>query len=263
MRMSLYRWLLVCGIGLLQACSTLVSTPAVHNASAPDVTKDAAQSAWARVLTGFVNPQGMVDFTGLAAQPADLHLYVNYVARIKATDIADPRERLAHYINSYNALSMFNVVDLGIPPSNAGLLARYRFFIARKHVIGGVAQSLYAYENEVIRKLGEPRIHWALNCSALSCPVLPREPFTGAQLEEQLERESKKFFADPRNMRVDEASRSVYLTEIMSFFTEDFTPGHAPNLIAYANRYAPQAADTSFQVRFTPYDWAIANWKRN
>lgn len=257
-------WVLL--FGVLQACSTLVATPpapgGTTNVAQIEATKDAALAAWSRVLAAYVNDQGLVDFAGLAQKPADLHTYVNYVARVKTADISDPQERLAHHLNTYNALSMFNVLDLGIPLSNASLVARYKFFIARKHVIGGEPLSLYTYENATIRKLNEPRIHWALNCSALSCPVLPREPFTAAALQMQLERESKKFFADPRNMRVDDATRTVYLTEIMSFFTEDFTPAHAPNLIAYANRYAPKAADTSYSVRFVPYDWTIANWKR-
>lgn len=251
--------LMLC-VGLLQACSTLVSTP--QSTSQAQVTKDVALAAWARVLTDYVNDQGFVDFASLAQKPADLHTYVNYVARVKASDMADPRERLAHHINAYNALSMFNVLDLGIPQSNASVFARYQFFIARKHVVGGEPTSLYAYENATIRKLNEPRIHWALNCSAVSCPVLPRKLFTAAALEAQLEIEAKKFFADPRNMRSDDAARTVYLSEILSFFTEDFTPAHAPSLIAYANKYAPKPADTTYSVRFVPYDWTIANWKR-
>ncbi len=254
------RYALILLAGLLQACSSLVPTPQL--ATQTDVTKEAALAAWTRVLTSYVNDQGFVDFAGLAQKPADLHAYVNYVARVKTSDMADARERLAHHINAYNALSMFNVLDLGIPQSNAGLSARYKFFIARKHVIGGEPTSLYVYENATIRKLNEPRIHWALNCSAVSCPVLPREPFTAAALEVQLEREAKKFFADPRNMRIDDATHTVYLSEILSFFTEDFTPAHAPSLIAYANKYAPKPADTAYNVRFVPYDWTITNWKR-
>lgn len=254
--------LLLVTLIVLQGCSTLVALPAPKASDAPPPDANAAHMAWARVLDTFVNEQGLVDFASLARSPADLHTYVRFVAQIQPTDIADPQERLAHHINAYNALSMFNVIDLGIPETNQPLTARYRFFIARKHVIGGQRMSLYTYENEVIRPLDEPRVHWVLNCSALACPVLPRVPFTGPELESQLQAESIKFFADPSNFSVDDAQRTVFLSEIMSFFTEDFVPNHAPNLIAYANRYAPRQADTSYQVKFVPYDWTIANWKR-
>ena len=41
--------------------------------------------------------------------------YVVYVARTPASAFSPPQERLAHYINSYNALSIYNVIDLGLP----------------------------------------------------------------------------------------------------------------------------------------------------
>ncbi len=261
--MKVVKRALLLSLLLLQACSTLVVPPTPGPSEATGTVNAAfAEAAWARVLDTFVNEQGLVDFAALARSPADLHTYVRFVAQTRASEIADPQARLAHHINAYNALSMFNVIDLGIPKSNQPLTARYRFFIGRQHVIGDQRLSLYAYENTVIRKFDEPRVHWALNCSALSCPVLPRTPFTGPKLEQQLQTESIKFFANPRNYSVDTAKRVVYLSEILSFFTEDFTPAHAPNLIAYANRYAPQAADTSYQVKFVPYDWTIANWAR-
>ncbi len=246
---------------LLAACSTLVATP--RAAPADDTpSASAAIQAWQRVLQTHVNERGLVDFAALAQAPEDLHTMVRFVANVPATNLGDRNAQLAHHINAYNALSMFNVIDSGIPKSNAALTQRYTFFIARKHTIGGQVMSLYDYENKVIRAFDEPRIHWALNCSALSCPVLPREPFEAATLEAQLERESKKFFADAQNMRIDAATRTVYLSEIFSFFPEDFAPKHAPNAIAYANRYAPAPADTSWQLRFAPYNWTIANWQR-
>ena len=254
--------LLVLTLLVMQGCSTLVAVPAEEAPDATTSDASAAHAAWDRVLNTFVNERGLVDFAALARSPADLHTYVRFVAHTRPTDIADPQERLAHHINAYNALSMFNVIDLGIPETNQPLTARYRFFIARKHVIGGQRMSLYAYENEVIRPLGEPRVHWALNCSAHACPVLPRRAFTGPELESQLQAESIRFFSDPRNFSVDDAQRTVYLSEILSFFTEDFVPDHAPSLIAYANRYAPRPADTTYRVKFVPYDWTIANWKR-
>ena len=139
----------------LQACSTLVATPknttALSNAEQSPINKKGAIEAWARVLQNYVNDIGFVDFSGLSKNPEDLHIYLRYISQVKATDIEQKNERLAHYINSYNALSMFNVISSNIPQSNAGLFARYQFFIARKHTIGGEAMSLYAYENEIGR----------------------------------------------------------------------------------------------------------------
>jgi hypothetical protein len=253
--------LLALTVALLSACSSWVVLPSAEP-DAPALSKPQAQAAWARVLSQYVNERGLVDFAGLAKAPQDLHAVVRYVATTKVELLATPSERLSYHINAYNALSMFNVIDLGLPASNASLASRYRFFIGRKHQIGGQTQSLYDYENLVIRKLGEPRIHWALNCSALSCPVLPREPFTAAMLDAELERESRAFFANVQNLRVDHNTRTVFLSEMLNFFPEDFVPTAAPNLIAYVKRYSPMPLDESYRVEFIPYDWTIAHWRR-
>ncbi len=161
-------------------------------------------------------------------------------------------------INAYNALSMYNVIRSGLPPSHAGL-AKLRFFVLRKFQIGEREMSLYSFENDIIRKLNEPRIHFVLNCSALSCPILPRIPFTAASLNEVLDQETRKFFANPENLRIDHERRTVYFNEILKFYTEDFTPSHAPSLIAYAQRYTELKIPSEYATAFTPYDWTIAH----
>jgi hypothetical protein len=101
-----------------------------------------------------------------------------------------------------------------------------------------------------------------LNCSAVACPVLPRVPFTAAALDAELARETRAFFVRPENFRVDTAARTVWLSELLNFYPEDFVPLMATSLLEYANRYAPQPAPLDYTVRFTPYDWTVANSKR-
>ena len=244
----------------LSGCATVVTPP-----SAPKATAAQADAAWSRVLQRFVDERGDVDFTALAQDRADLDRYVRFVADTPLKDFSARDERLAHMINAYNALSMFNVIESGIPDTHAGL-KKVTFFVSRKLTVGGQSLSLYAFENDVIRPftraIGEPRVHFALNCSARSCPVLPRTPFTAAALGSELEREARAFFGRSDNFRVDDATRSVWLNEILNFYPEDFVPAHGSNLIAYANRYAPRAAPLEYGVRFTPYDWTVANSRR-
>jgi Protein of unknown function, DUF547 len=244
----------------LAGCATRVVMPSV-----PAVTAQAAQAAWARVLDRFVNARGEVDFAALAQDRGDLNRYVRFVADAPLATLADGDEKLAHLINAYNALSMFNVIESGIPATHAGL-NKVAFFFNRKLQIGGEERSLYSFENDVIRpytrSIGEPRVHFALNCSALACPTLPRTPFTAAALQEQLARETTAFFARPENHRIDHAARTVWLSEILKFYTEDFVPAHGSNLIEYTNHHVAQRVPLDYRVRFTPYDWTVANSRR-
>lgn len=254
---SLKTLLLVMVIMLLNACATLV--PAPEPISSLRTAEPLA--AYTRVLQSYVNERGEVDFPALQKHRADLDNYVAYVAQLPATSISNANERLAHYINSYNALSMYNVLDSGIPQTNAGS-AKIRFFYLRKLLVGGKQMSLYDYENDIIRVLKEPRVHFALNCSALSCPVLPRTPFSGANLNQELDRETHKFFSEQRNLRIDKPRKTVHLSELLDFYPDDFISTETPTLIAYINRYAPEKIPDDYSIEYIPYDWTIANSSR-
>lgn len=242
---------------LLNGCATLVPAPE----SASILNGNAPLAAYARVLQRYVNERGEVDFSALQQHRDDLDNYIAYVAQLPARSISNANERLAHYINSYNALSIYNVLESGIPKTHAGL-AKVRFFYLRKLLIGGKPLSLYEYENDVIRMFQEPRVHFALNCSALSCPALPRTPFSAADLNQELDRETRHFFSEQRNLRIDHPRKKVYVSELLDFYTDDFTPQQAPTLIAYINRYAPEKIPGDYTVEFIPYDWTIANASR-
>jgi hypothetical protein len=245
--------LLVLVAQLLAACVTAVPPPPSVSAG-PD-----PQAAWAAVLERFVDAEGRVDFHGLAANRADLDAFVGWVYRVSpASDPALFSDRdavLAYHINAYNALAMYNVLDSGIPDTLAGLRL-IPFFILREIQVGGEPISLYDYENRVIRPLGEERVHFALNCMARGCPRLPMTPFTAGSLDRELDREASEFFAEPRNLQVDEARRVVRVSEILSFFTEDFLAAE-PTLIAYVNRYRHPPIPDDYAVEFIPYDWRV------
>ncbi|MGH8760136.1 MAG: DUF547 domain-containing protein [Burkholderiales bacterium] len=239
-------------VGLLSGC-------AVYGPPSGRAPEEEPRDAWARVLLQRVDPQGRVDFAGLARDRADLDRTVAWIYAVSPDNRPDlfptPQHVLAYHLNAYNALAMYAVLESGIPETNAGF-GKVRFFFLRRVEVGGRRLNLRAYENEVIRPLGDPRVHFALNCMSVGCPRLPREPFRAETLDAQLERAAREFFAEERNARVDVASRKVYLSEILDFFPEDFL-AVAPSLILFANRYRQSPLPEGYTLDFTPYDWAI------
>ncbi len=238
---------------LLGGCTTLRAPP--PTASAP---RDRA-GVWATVLRDYVDDQGRVDFQGLAANPRQLELVVADIARIAPHNAPNAfptqRDRIAFHINAYNALSLYHVIRSGIP-TRLSLLDRVVFFKLTRVVVGGQAISLYDYENDVIRPLGEERVHFALNCMAVSCPRLPRVPFTAEGLDRELDDAARRFLAEPRNVQPDPDRRLVRLSAILQFYTEDFLH-RAPSLIAYVDRYHTPPIPENYTVEFFDYDWTI------
>lgn len=216
--------------------------------------------AWAQVLEAYVDGRGRVDFAGLTARPDELKAYIDYIATVSPQSKPDAfptaDTELAYYLNSYNALAMYNVVGAGIPRSLASSFKKFTFFYWKKFNIGGERISLYQYENDVIRPLGDARVHFALNCMAVSCPRLPRIPFTADSVQRQLDAETRRFFSEARNIHVDHARQTVEVSEILDFYTEDFLAKNS-SLIAYINRYRDDQIPDGYTVEFIDYDWTV------
>lgn len=214
-----------------------------------------ALAALERVLGTYVDGRGRVDFAGLSEDRGDVEAYLRWVARADPSSMDDD-QRLAFHINAYNALAMYGVVRAGVPDDFGGLWKKVRFFVVPKHEIAGRRLSLYDFENDVIRKEGDARVHVALNCMAKSCPRLPQEPFRGGLLDEQLDREARRFYNEERNVRVDRGEGMVWLSKILDFYTKDFL-AEAPSLPAYADRYRDGKIPEKYEVEFLPYDWTV------
>ncbi|HKZ08548.1 MAG TPA: DUF547 domain-containing protein [Methylomirabilota bacterium] len=234
----------------LTACATL-APPSGSGARGVD----GAEAAWARVLATHVLDDGRVDFVALRRDPHDLTAYVAWVAehgpRTAPARYPTAAARLAYYINAYNALAMYQIVATPRRPEQ-----QIPFFFLTTVTIDGRRTSLYRLEDLVIRPLGEPRVHFALNCMVRGCPRLPREAFDPARLDAQLERETRRFFNEATNVQVDPPLGVVRLNSILRFYQSDFL-AEAPSLIAYANRYRDEPIPDGLTVRFIPYDWTL------
>jgi hypothetical protein len=245
-------------LGLLVMAGTAGCAISVPPPRTPAEGPAAAHEAWARVLAARVDATGRIDFAGIAQEPRDLDLFVSWLAgtspRSAPGAFSGQDAVLAYYLNAYNALAMYNVIRSGIPPELGSI--KVRFFYRDRLLLGGEKISLYRLENAVIRPMGEPRVHFALNCMVRGCPRLPQVPFDADRLDAQLDRAARLFFSEPRNVELDTARRVVRFNEILRFYTKDFLE-KAPSLVAYANRYRSEPIPADWKVEFIPYDWTL------
>ncbi len=232
-------------------------------------------SDFERLLQQYVDDEGWVDYAGLKRDRAALDAYLARLATAQPDSLARG-DRLALYINAYNAFTLADVLDT-VYGKAAGVKEVSGFFDRKRHPIGGEELTLDEIESQG-RNLGDPRIHFAVVCASTSCPKLQRFAYTGAQLDQQLDRATREFLADPnRGLRVDAKKGSLYLSSIFKWYAGDFTGAQSgvsrllartkavvsgSEITGYVRAYAPPEAQRfldagSPSVHYLDYDWSL------
>ena len=226
----------------------------------PTFSHDLWIDRWEAILRARVDAQGRIDFAALRADPRPLTAVVAMLAqagpRTTPGALPDAASRMAFLINAYNALCMHGIVERGVPNS-LNAIDRFGFFGRTSFALDGTQITLKALEDNIIRPLGDERIHFALNCMVVACPRLPREAFRPATLEAQLQATRVEFCDSPYHVRVQPEFNTVHISGIFRFYTADFVPSKAPDLISYVNRTRRQPVPASFRTQFLDYDWTI------
>lgn len=243
------------------AAALLVSlTSACHHAPPTGVTPAADfdwMKTWDDVLQKNVTDDGKIDFVAVKAHPEELKEVVQWVGTHgprSTPDLFPTREsKIAYYVDSYNALAMYNAITNHVHPKS-----KIRFFLLTKMRIDGTSMDLHAYENEVIRPLGEERVHFELNCMVKGCPRLPNHAIAPENLDGTLDAAATLFLNEDRNVELHPETKTVRFSSILKFYTGDFLKKE-PSLIAYANKHRPadKQIPADWKVEFIPYDWTL------
>jgi len=203
-----------------------------------------------------------LDYAGVAAEHQALRVYLSSVSAVKQAEFdAWPKaEQMAFLINAYNAYTVEKVLtrypeirsiwDFGKVFGNP---FRDEFFS-----LLGARASLDGIEHGILRKrYAEPRVHYALNCASVGCPMLREEAYAGARLESQLEEQALRFLSDRSRNRYRDGRLEV--SKIFDWYKEDFEPREQ-----YFARYAkvlgmPEGLSSSSPPRlaFLDYDWSL------
>ena len=220
------------------------------------------------LLKKFVDAEGNVNYAAWQRSAPDVQALDAYLAHLST---ADPRQRasrqgtLAFWINAYNAVTLKGILREYPTTSIRNHTARvfgYNIWKDLLLVVGGANFSLEQIEHEILRKLNEPKMHFAIVCASKSCPKLRAEAYTAARLDEQLVLNAREFFAVPGNFRHDVGTGQFQLSSILSWFGEDFGVDQAAQLRAIApylpTAAARQAAEAnSVRVSYLSYDWGL------
>lgn len=248
------RWIVI-GLTVLTACTTV---PASFKPANPLLPGEFSHRLLGEVLAAHVR-NGIVDYPGIQRDDR-LSVYLAQLDRVDPNAFATRNERLAFWINAYNAFAMKGILDHYSPVSYVG---RYRYFIGQDYRVGGETINLYDLERKVlIAQFYEPRMHFAIVCASMSCPKLHPWTYEPNELDRQLEQVAKEFINDPTRNRFDRRQKVASLSMIFKWFEEDFSTA-AGSVLAYVSRYiedpalARELAEPGYRIEFLEYDWSL------
>jgi len=185
-----------------------------------------------------------------------------FIEQLGSADITSPEsdeERLALYINAYNAFAIQGILNGESPNS---WWSRRSFFKNQKYLLSGESISLETLEHERIIPLGDPRIHFAIVCASLSCPRLSGNAYQSEEINVQLHDAAKRFINDPTRNRFDLERRIAFLSKIFEWYTDDFEAAGGSTQ-KYLARFVDDALvqdalrRDEFEVRYLEYDWNL------
>ncbi|MFZ5559053.1 MAG: DUF547 domain-containing protein [Pseudomonadota bacterium] len=243
---------------------------------------DHSHAAWSTLLRKHVvlvngAKASQADYGGFARDRAALKAYLDSLSAVTEVEFdswTKPRQ-LAFLINAYNAFTveliltkypdLKSIRDLGNPVFNSPW--KQKFFS-----LLGDQRHLDWIEHEVIRRPGvydDPRIHFAVNCASVGCPMLREEAFVAERLDAQLEEQTRRFLADRTRNRYNPATGKLEVSEIFKWYGKDFESGYLgiTSLRQFLGKYADLLADAPADraritegrapIDYTEYAWAL------
>ena len=206
-----------------------------------------------------------LDYAALAKERAALRGYLDALSRVSETEFGgwSKGQQMAFLVNAYNAFTAEKILTRY--PDLKSIWDFGRFFgnpfRDEFFTLVGARMSLDEIEHGILRKrYRDARIHYAVNCASIGCPMLREEAYVAARLERQLDEQARRFLSDRSRNRVRSARLEV--SKIFDWFREDFEP-----LDGYLARYASTLADNpadqgkvtarALPISFVDYDWSL------
>lgn len=254
---------------------------------------DHDHKAWSALLKKHValidgGKASQVRYAGFVQDRKELKAYLDTLSKVSQAEFSawNKHQQMAFLINAYNAFTIEKILtrypniqsiwDFGKVFGNP---FKDRFF-----TLLGRGFSLDMIEHDTLRKPGaydEPRVHFAVNCASVGCPMLREEAYVAARLDAQLEEQTRRFLSDRSRNRYNARDNALEVSEIFRWFSVDWTSGYrgldgkTPPITSreqWFARYAALLADSAehqallrsgqFPLRHLDYDWTLNDYRK-
>jgi len=225
-------------------------------------------SEWDRLLKKYVESKTIdgvtlnaVDYKKLAQDPLYMRA-IKGLENISLSELKTREEQLAFWINAYNIMAVKMVID-HYPLKSIKDAGSFFTSVWKKDVgkVAGTTRTLHEIEHEILRKMGEPRIHAAIVCASVSCPDLRQEAFTAEKVDQQLDDQVRTFLANSqKGLRLDLRNKTLNLSSIFDWFEEDFES--QGGVLQFIKPYTPPSVkdklkSSTLEVEYMDYNWRL------
>ncbi len=217
---------------------------------------------------------GKVDYKSLKSDK-DFQTYLDLLSKANPDALPTREEKIAFWINAYNAFTLKLIIDNYPVKSITDLsaLGKLTAFIGNSpwkrefFSINGKKMTLDKIEHEILRNtFKEYRVHFAVNCASASCPVLRPEAYTAEMLNRQLNEQAKQFLKDTLRNRIDLKTKTIYISKIFDWYHGDFAKA-AGSIEKYLADYIDDEnikrmlLNKEFKIEYLDYDWSLNDAK--
>ncbi len=215
-----------------------------------EVPKAFSHAAWNTLAQKHISSTGKVNYKGFKADIGAFEAYLKSLADNPIQSSWSRGQKMAYWINAYNAFTIKLIVD-NYPVKSITDLEGGKPWDKKWIKLGGKTYSLNNIEHDILRpKYKDARIHFAVNCAAKSCPPVWNKAWTAANLNGQLERATKSFINNAKYNSVGGSNAAI--SKIFEWYAVDFG-----NITDYLNKYANTKVAGGTAVTYQEYNWAL------
>lgn len=204
---------------------------------------------FSKMLNKYVTNDGKVNYKGFKNDQQALKNHILALEQNPPKKEWSKNDQLAYWINLYNALTV-NLIIENYPLESILEINNGKAWDLKLTKIQDDQYSLNDIEHQIIRKqFNEPRIHFAVNCAAVSCPKLLNEAFVPDKLAFQLEAQTKYFINNNAKNTIDQTT--IEISKIFEWYAEDFG-----NLKTFISKYHSNMNPDN-EIAYREYDWKL------
>ena len=203
---------------------------------------------------------GNVNYAGFQSEEDKLDQYLDLLQSVDPEALSR-NEQFAFYANVYNAWTIKLILTKYPGIESIKELGIFSTGPWKKKVVrlSGETVSLDHIEHDILRpRFKDPRVHFAINCAAISCPPLRSEPYLADKLDQQLEDATRTFINNPDSYRLE--GQNLHVSRIFKWFSEDFNEDALGFFIKYANQDLKEKLASNpekISIKYLEYDWSL------